>query len=52
MINSEDERIAKLIDIAIWRSETRILNTVKTAILANNKRIEEQLIEMGVISPE
>jgi hypothetical protein len=46
------EDIAKMIDIAIWKSETRILKRVVKAILANNQRILEQLTEAVVINQE
>jgi len=44
------EDIAKMIDIAIWKSETRILKRVVQAVLTNNQRILEQLTEAGVIN--
>jgi hypothetical protein len=46
------EDIAKMIDIAIWKSEKRILGKVIKAISANNQRILEQLTEAGVINQE
>lgn len=46
------EDISRMIDIAIWKSETRILAKVKKAILANNQSILEQLTEAGVINQE
>jgi hypothetical protein len=41
-----------MMDIAIWKSETRVLKRVTRAILANNRRILEQLEEAGVINQE
>ena len=46
------EEVARMIDIAIWKAESRILEKVKKAILANNQRILEQLTEAGVINQE
>ena len=47
-----EEYIAKMIDIAIYKFEIRFGRRVKDAILANNQRILEQLIEAGVINRE
>ena len=47
-----EEYVARMIDIAIWQSETRVLARVKKAILANNQKISEQLTEAGVFSQE
>jgi len=44
--------VVRMIDNAIWKSEIRILNRVRDAIFANNKRITEQLTELGVINQE
>jgi hypothetical protein len=46
------ESVSRMIDIAIWKSETRILERVKKAILANNQRILEQLREAGILNQE
>jgi hypothetical protein len=46
------ESVSRMIDIAIWKAETRILKRVVKAMLANNQRILEQLTEAGVINQE
>jgi len=46
------ESISRMIDVAVWKSETRILRKVIKAILANNQRILEQLTEAGMINQE
>ncbi|MBV6341481.1 hypothetical protein [Candidatus Magnetobacterium casense] len=46
------EEIARMIDIALWKAETRILKKVVKVILANNQKVLEQLTELGVINQE
>jgi hypothetical protein len=46
------EDISRMIDVAIWESETRILKKVTKAILANNQRILDQLTEAGIVNQE